>query len=98
MTTPATVAKPDPIASMIEGGRHLVPPHMWGAVERYFVQRIPPGNFLTALLCNDLMAAFGRADDINAANMRQWCQFLYNYAPAGSYGSPERVAAWLGER
>lgn len=83
------------IKSMIEGGRHLVPAHMWGTVERYFVNRIPPGHFLTALLSNDLMEAFARADDENAANMQRWCQFLYNYAPRGSYRSPEAVNAWL---
>lgn len=83
------------IREMIEGGRHLVPDYMWGAVERYFVNRIPPGHFLTALFSNDLMEAFGRADDINAANMQRWCQFLYNYAPCGSYRSPEAVRAWL---
>ena len=83
------------IMEMIERGRHLVPPHMWGGVERYFVNRIPGGSFMTALLSNDLMEAFGRADDENSANMRRWVQFLYNYAPRGSYGSPEAVRAWL---
>lgn len=83
------------IRAMIERGRHLVPPHMWGAVERYMVNRIAPGNFLTALLSNDLMEAFGRADDENTANMRNWVLFLYNYVPRGSYGSPEAVREWL---
>lgn len=83
------------IREMIEGGRHLVPVHMWDAVEGYFIHKYPPGHFMTALLSNDLMEAMGRADDTNAANMHRWCQFLYCYAPAGSYGSPERVHAWL---
>lgn len=83
------------IRELIEGGRYLVPPYMWDAVEGYFIHRYSPGNFMTALLSNDLMEAMGRADDTNAANMRRWCQFLYNYAPAGSYGSPERFSAWL---
>lgn len=83
------------IKAMIEGGRHLVPDYMWGGVERYLVNRIPPGNFLTALFSNDLMEAFSRADDVNTANMRRWCQFLHNYAPRGSYGSPAAVQEWL---
>jgi hypothetical protein len=83
------------IREMIEGGRHLVPPHMWGGVERYFVNRYPPGNFLHALFSNDLMEAMSRADDINASNMHRCCQFLYNYAPAGGYGSPAAVREWL---
>lgn len=94
-----TMEQSEQIARMIEDGRRLVPPHMWGGVELYMVNRIPPGSFLTALLSNDLMEAFGRADDENAANMRQWCMFLYNYAPRGSYGSPEAIREWLaGER
>lgn len=85
----------DQVKTMIEDGRHLVPDYMWGGVERYFVNRIRPGHFLTALFSNDLMEAFGRADDTNTANMRQWCQFLYNYAPRRSYGSPKNVHDWL---
>ena len=80
---------------MIEGGRHLIPPYMWGGMSRYMVNRIPPGSFLQALLSNDLMEAFARADEENSACIRQYCQFLYNYAPRGSYGSPENFRAWL---
>ena len=83
------------IEEMIEGGRHLVPAHMWDTVKLYFIRRIPGGSFITALLSNDLMGAFGRADDVNARAMQNWCQFLYNYAPSGSYGSPDAVRDWL---
>lgn len=83
------------IAEMIEGGRHLVPSHMWDAVTGYFLHRYQPGGFMTAMLSNDLMGAMGKADEANTANMHRWCQFLYCYAPSGSYGSPERVDAWL---
>lgn len=83
------------IQEMIERGRHLIPPYMWGGVERYMIHRIPPGHFLTAVFSNDLIGAFARADDENGANMRRYAQFLYNYAPRGSYGSPEAVRAWL---
>lgn len=85
----------DQIQEMIARGRHLVPPHMWGGIERYFLKRIPPGGFLSALLSNDLMEAFGCADDENASAMQNWCRFLYNYAPRGSYGSPEAFMNWL---
>ena len=85
------------IAGMIEGGRGLIPGHMWGAVQRYFLNGIPPGHFLSAVLSNDLIEAFARADDENARAMEQWCKFLYNYAPRGSYGSPDRFRAWLAQ-
>lgn len=83
------------IKDRLEEGRYLVPPHMWGAVERYYLNGIPPGSFLQAVLSNNLMEAFNRADDENAANMRQWCRFLYNYVPYMSYGSPEHYELWL---
>lgn len=82
-------------ARMIETGRHMIPAHMWGAIERYMLHGIPPGSFLTAVLSNDLREAFARADDENAACMKQWVQFLYAYAPSGSWGSPERFRSWL---
>ena len=91
MSAPRT----EEIARMIDGGRNLVPPHMWGGIERYYLRGIAPGDFLYAVLCNDLMGAYGRADDINSANMRNWVMFLYNFTPSGSSGSPENVKAWL---
>lgn len=89
-----TMTQSEQIAEMIEGGKSLVPSHMWHGVEGYFLHGCQPGGFLTALLSNDLMGAVGKADDTNADAIREWCQFLYNYAPSGSYGSPEAVESW----
>lgn len=83
------------IEQMIEGGLYLVPQHMHGAVRRYYLKGIPPGSFLEAVISNDLMGAFSRADDVNSSAMREWCQFFYNHVPSGSYGSPERYGEWL---
>ena len=41
------------------------------------------------------MEACGRADEKNLAALQVWAAFLYNEAPRGSYGSPEKVKAWL---
>lgn len=73
----------------------LIPRHMQGAVKRYFEDGIPPGNFLTAVLCNDLREACGRADDENRHRLFEYIQFLYMYAPAGSWGSPDNFQRWL---
>jgi hypothetical protein len=73
----------------------LVPSHMRGAVERYVMHGISPGNFLTAVLSNDLKEAFARADDDNAAAMHGWVRFLYNYTPSNSHGSPATFRAWI---
>jgi hypothetical protein len=52
------------------------------------------GGFFRALLSNDLMEAFTHADAENSLGMRGWAVFLYNYAPAPCFGSPEKVAVW----
>lgn len=68
-----------------------------GALMRYFVHRISPGSFLRSVLENDLMGAFGMADDVNIRRVHVYAAFLYQHAPRGSYGSPEAVASWMRE-
>lgn len=85
----------DEIARMIEGGKHLVPDYMWGGISGYMLDGIPVGGFLTALLSNDLMGAFARADDYNTRAMLDWSAFLYNFAPSESHGSRAKHDAWL---
>lgn len=59
---------------------------------------IPMGSFLTCFLSNDLMGALGRADDINIRQFKEIGMFLYNDAPSGCYGSPEKVRTWAQAR
>ena len=73
----------------------LVPEHIRGGLKRYIDNGIPPGSFLTAVLSNDLMEAFGCADYINRHRLFDIVSFLYGSAPAGCWGSPERVASWI---
>lgn len=49
----------------------------------------PFGDFLTAVLANDLVGAFGRADGYNAQIMQDYASFLYNMMP-GRTGDPAR--------
>lgn len=88
----AETARPyyDPMADW-----DLIPSHMHGAVRRYVMHGIAPGQFLTAVLCNDLKEAFARADDDNTAAMLGWVRFMHNYMPANSQGSLDQFRAWL---
>lgn len=61
----------------------------------YLEEGRPTNHFLTALLENDLMACMGRADARNLAALKDYCEWLKSFAPGLSYGSPERVAAWI---
>ena len=75
-----------------------LPEHMRGGMKRYLEHGIMPGDFLTAVLRNDLMEAMGRADETNLYALPSYGRFLYYYAPRGSYGSPENVKAWVEAR
>ena len=74
-----------------------IPVHMISAVFWYFNHHRRPGDFLLALLENDLMVALRRGDYQNLEALRVWGSFLHNEAPSNAYGSPEKVAAWLQE-
>ena len=61
----------------------------------YITRGIEPGSFLMAVLENNLMEAFGRADEMNRGSMFEICQFVYNHLPAACHGSPEKVSRWM---
>lgn len=64
------------------------------ALDRYVIHGIMPGGFLTAVLCNDLFGAFGKADSYNRASLFQITQHIYNNLPRDSWGSKDRVSEY----
>lgn len=77
---------------LIESG---VPENLREGLQEYIAIRRPVGGFLTAVLSNDLGGACGRIDVDARPHLFDVVFFLYNYAPAMCWGSPEKVAAWL---
>lgn len=75
-----------------------IPPHMMESLRDYIDQGVPPGDFLLAVLTNNLSEACGRADDINIQLLPVYSAWLYNEAPAGCWGSPDQVLAWMEKR
>lgn len=73
----------------------LIPDYTMAALKRYTEQHIPTGDFLRAVLSNDLKEAFGRADDNNCTALFHIAAWLYNEAPSACWGSPEKVESWL---
>lgn len=71
-----------------------VPAHMHESVVAWIMQARPVGHFLTAVLCNNLREAISHGDDQNAQALQQYVRFLYNDAPAGCWGAPERLVSW----
>ena len=76
-------------------GLERLPHHMRDGVERYVLHGIPGGSFMTELFANRLVQAFGRADEVNTAAMREWASWLYNDAPGDCWGSPMAVSEWI---
>ena len=72
-----------------------IPGHMREGTALYLLYGVPPGSFAQAVFSNDLLGAFGRADDVNTAHMREWAHFVYNEMPIGAHGSRENVEAWI---
>ena len=64
-------------------------------LKEYVENRVPPGGFLYAVLTNNLIESFGRADEGNSASLQQIVRYLYNEMPADCWGSPAKVKAWL---
>ena len=72
----------------------IVPAYMLEVLKRYINTGAKPGDFLTAVVENNLSLAVGRADTYNRANLPAYVGYLYNEAPRGCWGSPEKVKAW----
>lgn len=61
----------------------------------YVLNGLPPGGFGEALLSNDLMETFARADQHNLLYLTTIITWVTNRVPAVAHGSPERVRLWL---
>ena len=72
-----------------------MPDRTLAGLKRYADQHVPTGDFLQAVLSNDLRGAFGRADDENLAALQAIVQYCHNELPSTCWGSPERYQAWI---
>ena len=75
-----------------------IPERMGDAILRYVREHIQPGDFLSAVICNDLKEACGRADDENLQNLPAYVAWFYNCAPIQCWGSYEQMKEWLAAR
>ena len=80
---------------MYEFRGYTIPDYMMGGIERYISQGIVPGQFLTAIITNDLKGAVDHADAANLASIPAYVGFFYNKAPIGCWGSQENMDNWV---
>ncbi len=72
-----------------------IPERMARAIIKYIWQGQPVGDFLQAVIANDLMDAACRADDVNIHLLKQYCKFFFNVAPGGCFGSRDIYTEWM---
>uniref|UniRef100_A0A6H1ZC41 Uncharacterized protein n=1 Tax=viral metagenome TaxID=1070528 RepID=A0A6H1ZC41_9ZZZZ len=66
-------------------------------LDRYVENRGPVGDFLRAVLENNLVLSFGYADDDNRRDLQEIVRYVYNEFPADCWGSCEKVNNWLNQ-
>ena len=74
----------------------LLPDHGRAPMQNWIEHGIEGGSFLNAVVSNDLLYAFLRADPINKRELYKYVEFLVTQAPFGCFGNPYKVAKWKG--
>ena len=74
---------------------YYIPDRMMPAIDRYINDRVKPGDFLQAIIRNDLFGTFGAADRENMENIRAYLIYFHNEAPSQCWGSRHKMEAWL---
>ena len=83
----------------------IVPEHYDGARFPYAMRKamtdwvleaVPPGNFLTAVIQNNLREAVCMADDHNVKIIKQYVIWFINRTDRRCWGSIERFVNWRG--
>lgn len=78
--------------SLMRAIDHL-PEHMRGGVYRYVERGIHPGDFLGAVLENDLRGATMNADATNLRTLDRYGALLH-HLPTAAWGDKDKVNAW----
>lgn len=65
------------------------------SLQLYVKQGVMPGDFLTAVLENNLSEACGRADLTNQRRLIVIVRYVYNRIPSAAWGSPAKVTKWV---
>ncbi len=72
----------------------VLPEHLQNGLREYIERGRIPGDFLSAVISNNLMGAFGVADDESKAALEDIIKFMWNAAPSACWGSKEFMKTW----
>jgi hypothetical protein len=76
-------------------GVKMIPRDIKQQIDNYIDEGIVPGDFLQAVLVNDLRSSIIAADDINRYALYDIVVYLENFVPVVSWGSLDQVRFWL---
>jgi hypothetical protein len=76
-------------------GDFYIRDQMMPGILRYVEEGILPGQFLQAVICNDLVEACRRADEENLRNLPAFVAYFYDKVPQDRWGSREKMEAWI---
>ena len=71
-----------------------VPGHLQFGIINYIANGQIPGDFLTAVICNDLGKALAHADKTSMEGLPAVYGFFYNRAPSVCFGSEKNMENW----
>jgi len=72
-----------------------IPPRISESLGAYVNERRPTGDFLRAVLENNLTESLARADPDNRKCLFDLVSYMYNEVPALCWGSAEKVRDWI---
>jgi hypothetical protein len=85
------------VSEWFTGEYSAIPERMQEGIKRFVVDGLIPGDFLKAVIQNDLRGTVGHADDENLPLIPLYVRWFYNRPPSVSHGSPEAFVNWLDE-
>jgi hypothetical protein len=74
-----------------------VPEHIQLALEEYIIHGYPPGSFVTAVLCNNLIKAACSCDYLNQQYLIDIAKWVFHAAPIGCWGDERTIARWVAD-
>lgn len=77
------------VVRKIDYRKYGIPFYMWEGIDRYLQWGIA-GDFLAAVVSNDLYGACNRADDTNKDLLWNYVNLMYNEFPSDIWGSREK--------
>lgn len=91
----ARVLPADRSAIAYEDRGFHIPYRMAIKIDSYIDRGEPVGDFLAAVISNDLAETCAHADPENLHNLPAFAAYFYNYAPSPCWGSALKMDAWL---